>query len=288
VPHSSATPLAPSVESIIAAMRWLVTLLFLTAALAIHHETSPPAEAAPADDKRVAQDAANLEILKRLFGKLDDAEDESSQMHFDEEDDAFLGVVSKLLQAIEESEDGSVAKETLVQAARNEEFPHFEEFVGALVTEADEDGDKALNAMEKEEFVESFRMHLAYEVFRREGGETDAAVEKILEILAEGAGGGFTKQSLAEAAETHFHPRLSELVSEIFEDADKNADGVRRRMPPMLPRRQRARRKRQRPSEPREAFESASALKAVGSYDLSAAVSALGHCLASQSMFDVQ
>mmetsp|Transcript_11854 Transcript_11854/g.33823 ORF Transcript_11854/g.33823 Transcript_11854/m.33823 type:complete len:276 (-) Transcript_11854:220-1047(-) len=211
-----------------ASMRSLVALLFLTAALAIRHETTPPTEVAPPDAQRVAQDAANLEVLKKLFGKLDieDEEDASSQIHYDEEDDAFLGVVSKLLQAIEESEDGSVAKETLVQAARNEEFPHFEEFVGSLVTEADEDGDEALNAKEKEEFVEGLRMHVAHEVFGRDDGETDAAVGKILEILAEGAGGGVTKQSLVEAAETHFHPELSELVAEIFEDADENADGV--------------------------------------------------------------
>lgn len=50
-----------------------------------------------------------MEVLKKLFGKLDieDEEDASSQIHYDEEDDAFLGVVSKLLQAIEESEDVS-------------------------------------------------------------------------------------------------------------------------------------------------------------------------------------
>lgn len=39
-------------------------------------------------------------------------------------------------------------------------------------TEADEDGDEALNAKEKEEFVEGLRMHVAHEVFGRDDGET--------------------------------------------------------------------------------------------------------------------
>lgn len=80
-------------------------------------------------------------------------------------------------EVLEKSGEADLGKQELVEAAHHEEFGHFESFVSELFAEADHDGDSRLNKKENGEFLESLRLHVVREVFGREDGEEDAALQ---------------------------------------------------------------------------------------------------------------
>lgn len=63
-------------------------------------------------------------------------------------DDAFLGIVARILDIVEQADGANIAKSDIEEASRQEDYPEFRGFVEELFGDADADGDQELNEEE--------------------------------------------------------------------------------------------------------------------------------------------
>lgn len=210
------------------------------AGLGARYSVARLAAARPGEEKGGSE---NTEVLERLFartslgdaagpapeaggGEAGGAEEGGVAIHFNAEDDAFMGVVAKILALIEGSADGRVEKAAISAAAVHEEYPEFVGFVEHLFSHADADGDGSLTAEEAQHLIELLRTHVASSVMGLGSEEFDEAVGGIFELLSEAPEGGITKEALLKAATSEEHPELLEVAEELFAQADQDGDGV--------------------------------------------------------------
>jgi len=228
------------------ALRRMLSLLFLVKLLPLVISTRVAGTALsflerlrhPQEDEVEGGDAAgsavrphfeHFHVLDQLFGS------DGSQTHGSGHPpllnstrvDDFLGMISRILAAVDDSRGSVVSRQMLVDAAWEDDYPEFANFIGLVFDEVDKDRAESLSGNETQQFLDSLREYVGITLFRNDNA-LEAAVQSLLLVTVRQGDRGVSKEDLLGAFSHEDVPDLHTLVEALFTQVAADADGVLR------------------------------------------------------------